>query len=391
MNIAIFVDAYLPIKNGVVTSVNQLKAGMEGEGHKVYIFTVNVPGCEPLPDVYRFPSIKFGKKSESMLGLVSHRKVLAYMRELKIDLIHTHSEFSLGRAGKKAARKLGLPMVHTNHTMWQYYTHYLPGFLTALVSVEKVMSGYQHGFKYFISPSVKAETYFKPLSDPDAIFRIIPNGVDQDKFVTKSLTPADLAAQRTALGLKDGDQVAMFAGRIGPEKRVIELLTCLLPLLKRRPSFKMMFVGDGPSLADLKHLAAENGLGGQVLFPGFIPWTEMHKFYSVSQIFLTASISEVHPMTLIEGAIAGLPAITRDDDAYKTLLLEGENGHLVPTDADLPVKLEALLDDPARLAAYAKKSKELSLIYTAHHHVEKVKAFYEFILADHKQKISTLK
>jgi len=390
MNVAIFVDAYLPIKNGVVTSVNQLKAGMEAEGHKVYIFTVSVPGAEELPDVYRFPSMKFGNKSESRYGFVSSSKVRKFMIDLKIDLVHTHSEFSLGKAGKKVAKKLGLPFVHTNHTLWQHYTHYvLGGWIFTLISVESIIRGYLKGFKYLIAPSIKAENYFKPLTDKDALFRVIPNGVDQDKFVTKALSAADLEAHRASLGLAPQDMVAMFAGRIGPEKRVVELLHGILPILKKHPNFKFMLVGEGPSVPELKKVAHDHNVGGQLIFTGFINWTDMHKYYSVSQCFITASISEVHPMTLIEAAIAGLPAITRNDEAYLTLLKEGENGYLVESDEAIGPKLEELFGDKAKLAQFIVKSKELALMYTASNHVKNVKNFYDFILDHHKNKQAT--
>ncbi len=174
MNVAIFVDSYLPIVNGVVTSINQLKAGLEAEGNTVSIFTVDVPGAQPLEGVYRFPSIKFGTKTKSMYGLVSHRRVLRSLQELKIDLVHTHSEYSLGLAGKRAALELNLPLVHTNHTLWQHYTHYVPKFLLLFFKVEKTMARFMKGFKFVIAPSVKAESFFRPLSDPDATFASSP-------------------------------------------------------------------------------------------------------------------------------------------------------------------------------------------------------------------------
>ena len=379
MNVAIFVDSYLPIINGVVTSINQLKAGLEEEGNTVHIFTVDMPGAQPQDRVHRFPSIKFGKKTGSMIGLVSHRRVVRSLRELKIDLVHTHSEYSLGWAGKRAALELNLPLVHTNHTLWQHYTHYVPWFLLLFFKVEKTMGRFMRGFKFVIAPSVKAEAFYRPLSDPDATFRIIPNGVDHQGFVTAELTSDEIEAQRAAVGVGPDDRLAMFAGRIGPEKRVEQLITALIPLLKRRSNFKIILVGEGSSLPHLKKLTRENGLERQVIFTGFVNWTQMHRFYRASQVFVTASVSEVHPMTLIEAAIAGLPLVARDDDAYKPLLSDGVNGFLTASDAGIAEKLERLFDDEALRVSFSKASFVRSEAYTAEQHVKSVKAFYDFI------------
>lgn len=385
MNIAIFVDAYLPVKNGVVTSVSQLKAGMEQAGHKVYILTTYHPDAQPLPDVVRFPAVKYGSKSENYLGIVSGRKVSKFIVEHKIDLLHSHTEFSLGMAAKKAARRHNLPLVHTNHTLWTYYKHYIPKWLDLFVKEETLYRMFQGKIRYFISPSVKALNFYKPFSRPDALFRIIPNGVDQSKFQTAVPQAEDLEALRTQLGLKRGDHVIVFAGRVGPEKRIVELVKALGPLVKRREDIKFLVIGDGPSRAELLDLVAREGWEGRVLLPGFIPWNQMYLYYALGQIFATASISEVHPMTLIEAAIAGLPSVTRDDDAYKPLLQEGVNGHLAPTDEDMARLIEGLLDDPDRLAQYSKAIRATADEYTADVHFRNVLAYYQFILEDFRR------
>ncbi len=158
-----------------------------------------------------------------------------------------------------------------------------------------------------------------------------------------------------------------------------ELLGALIPLLKRRSNYKIVLVGEGSSVPELKKLASANGVECQVIFAGFVDWSRMHLIYRACQVFMTASVSEVHPMTLIEAAIAGLPLVARDDEAYKPLLEDGVNGFLVPSDADLAVKLERLLEDEALRSSFSMASLQRSEIYTAEHHVKNVKSFYEFV------------
>ena len=128
MNIAIFTDCYKPIKNGVVTSISQLKDGLEKRGHEVIIITVDVPNYEEKDEnIFRLPSIKagFGSGTEQRFGIFNQGAINRFLKKKNIQLIHTHTEFPIGYCGKWAAKKLKIPHIHTTHTMWEDYTHYL--------------------------------------------------------------------------------------------------------------------------------------------------------------------------------------------------------------------------------------------------------------------------
>ena len=84
MNIAIFTDCYLPIKNGVVTSVLQLKEGLEKKGHNVLIITIEVPNYDETDkNIYRLPSIYSGL-GEQRFGIINQGAVNRFMKKKKI-------------------------------------------------------------------------------------------------------------------------------------------------------------------------------------------------------------------------------------------------------------------------------------------------------------------
>jgi 1,2-diacylglycerol 3-alpha-glucosyltransferase len=383
MNIALFSDCYVPIKNGVVTSMTQLKDGLTRKGHRVVVVTVTVPGyTEPDPDtVLRVASRPLGLGTEQQIGFVNQRRVEEFLRRNNVELIHTHTEFSLGQSGKRAAQHLGLPLVHTTHTMWEDYRHYIMnGTILPARMVRFLLNKLVRHADVFIHPSVKAESYFRKLC-PGKPSRVIPNGVDRALFQRNEVSSQERAELRSRYGMKADDFVVIFTGRIGKEKRVTVLLESLIPLFRKHPHLRLVYVGQGPSSPDLERIASDAGVRDRLVLTGFIPWEQMYRYYAMADLFATASLSEVHPMTLIEAAITGLPAVVREDESYMTLLRQGENGFLAKTDEEMTEKIDLLINDRSLLAQFAEASREISKMYSAESHVNNVELLYREVLA----------
>lgn len=376
MRIGLFTDCYHPTKNGVTTSLAQLREGLLPRGHHVVVFTVATPGyTERDPTVHRFPSFPFNREIEIRVGLTNQRAINQLVREERLDLLHSHTEFSLGWAAKRAARALRLPLVHTLHTLYPNYRHYLPlGNLIPKSAVQCWLAFFLRGTTT-VCPSAKMQAYLRDFL-PRLQTVVIPNGVSTTRFDLRTLTDADIAATRAALGLAPTDTVGLYVGRLSEEKRVLALLTALTPLLQQQPQLKALFVGRGPAYAALEQQAAQARLSAQVLLPGYMPWEQMRALYAVGSVFVTASLSEVHPMTVIEAAMCGLPIIARRDLAYADLVQDGYNGYQVDTDDQLAARLAGLLADDARRAAFAHHSRTLATQFSSAAHVERLEHLY---------------
>jgi 1,2-diacylglycerol 3-alpha-glucosyltransferase len=381
MNIGFFADCYTPTVSGVVTSLLQLKQGLEQRGHKVVIFTVSTPGC-PAPDgtVRYFPSLPFNRASDFRLGLVNPRAVQRFVQDEKLDIIHTHTEYSLGWAGKRSARRLGLAFLHTAHTLHIAYRHYLPfGRAVPTRLVQAYLRLYLSNCDALVCPSQKASDYFRTIL-PGLNAVVIGNGVSRADFQPRPLTTEQEARLRRALGLCSTDRIILYAGRMAPEKRVVELVDALTPLLRARPRAKVLMVGSGPADDDLLAAAKRNGVSSQVVVAGSVGWQQMHSYYGLSHLFVTASLSEMHPMTLIEASICGLPVVARHDPAYEGLVHDGYNGYLVPSDRDIAAKALDLLDDEGKRQAFSAHARTLSEEFSAENHVGQVEALYRQML-----------
>jgi len=388
MNIGIFADAYLPTKNGMVTSINQLKASLEANGHIVYIFTVYSKNAPIMSGVFSSFSIPISRKNEARLSMVNYRKTKKIVEDIKLDLIHTHSEFALGLAGKRIAKELNIPLIHTCHTLWQYYKHYIMGgFIFNFISVETIIRRFLKGYKYIVTPSIKAKKYFANLSDKEAIYEIVPNGIDEDKFLQKPSTIADINEVKNIHGIKDNDKIALFVGRLGPEKRVIELVKAWIPHLKENDSYKLIIVGDGPSLKEIKQIVDTNNLTSKIILPGYVLWERINLYYKISTVNVTVSLSETSSMTGIESLIQGLPIVVRQDDAFAEIVDEGINGFYANSDEELVIKTIEIFKNSSLREKFSENSKLISKKFSASNHGKKMLAFYKTVMSKEKRVI----
>ena len=378
MNIAIFSDCFVPIKNGVVTSILQLKEGLENKGHKVLIITSDVPNyTDKDKNIYRLPSVKAGLGTEQRFAFFNQGPINRFLKKKNIEIIHTHTEFSIGYSGKWAAKKLKIPHVHTTHTMWEEYNHYiLNGRLVSKKMVRNILKTFLKNTDAFICPSIKAKKYYHELL-PNIPTVIIHNGIDILKFKSSHNSKAEIMQLRKEFGLKKSDKIIIFVGRIGKEKRILELFNSVLPLLKNDSHIKMIFVGEGPALKELIKLSTAYYLYKQCVFTGFVNWELINRLYSIANIFVTASLSEVQPMTLIEASMCGLPIIARNDESYLDLVQNNKNGYLVNSDEEITIKLNELLNNKEKLKEFSKMSLIISQSYTAENHSKKIEEFYK--------------
>lgn len=388
MTIAIFSDTYMPVKNGVSTSINQLKEGMEQLGHKVIIVTISLPDYQEVDEnIIRVWTMPAGVSDEDRFaGIVNKSKLLKILKPHNIDLVHVHTEFSLGFAGRKIAKLLNVPLVATTHTMWEEYRHYVGPWMTRGMARSFMRFSLKKAYAV-VCPSIKAQKYLADLM-PEKYTRVVPNGIDMHKFMSTTVTDEMLATTRKTYDINEDKKVLLFVGRIGREKRVEALYETLKDVLTNREDTILLYVGAGPDYEALRDKIAKDGMRDYVKFTGFVDWKEVYKLYNVADILLSASLSEVHPMTAIEGAICGLPSIVRRDDSFVDLVHSGVNGYLVDSDEEIAQKVKELIDDDVKLAEFSKESKRISQDFSAQKHVEKMLAYYEDIVKTFPNKLT---
>ncbi len=351
MNIALFTDSYLPAKNGVITSIIQLKENLKNRGHSVIIITAETPGFPQENDVFTFPSIPAYKNLDLRYSLVNRKKLRAILYKHKTDIVHIHSEFAVSKAGIYAAGKLGLPLLYSCHTFYMYYKHYVP--LGALIPdwyIDGMYRRYTRHFDAVVCPSEKMKQYLNRVN-PGVETYIIPNSL-YSKTIDENEIEKNTKYIKEKINYNENDFIITYTGRISKEKKVKELVTLLHPLLKSRPGLKLVLAGDGPDSGPIRSYCAKHSL--PVYHLGYISWNEVMGLLKVSDLFVTLSQSEVNPMTVIEAAVSGIPAVVRDVKAVSNSITNGKNGILLEDDAKITEEVFRLITEPA----YYKKLKE---------------------------------
>lgn len=397
MNIALFTDSWYPTKSGVVTVVFQLRSILEELGHHVVIVTVSAgkngeEAEQEDPLILRVPSVPSPLGDAQYMGLPSRKRVVEFLEEHKIELIHAHTEFSIGQMAVSAGKKMNIPVIATTHTMWEdYYRHYLSlGKVIPHRVIRKIVKlAYKH-FYCLINVSEKARAYFSSFKMlPKTSCAVIPNAIDTSRFINHQISEKEKEEIRKSLNIKPEDRVMISVGRVVEEKRVIELLEIVARVLRQRDNAKMIFVGEGGALEFLKEKAREYELEDKIIFTGFIDWKKISSYYSISDFYVTVSLSEMHSMTLLEALSVGLPCVCRKDSSFADTIFHGENGFFANSDIEMDKYLLDLLDNPEKCKEMGVKAKEVSSRFTLRLHGLRTEAFYKKVIQKFPGKISS--
>ena len=227
MRIGLFTDTYCPQINGVATSVNMLKKGLEKKGNIVYLVTVNPDkyeySIEENGKVLRLPGVPI-KIYDYKLASVYPLKAINIIKKWRLDVIHSHTEFGVGTFARIIATQFGIPLVHTYHTMYEDYVHYIThGYFnwSSKKIVEYLTLFYcDKTNTELIVPTVKACNLFKEKYHVDRDVYVIPTGIDTERFSRENNKKFNKKSARENLNLKMDDFVILTVGRIAQEKNI---------------------------------------------------------------------------------------------------------------------------------------------------------------------------
>jgi 1,2-diacylglycerol 3-alpha-glucosyltransferase len=118
---------------------------------------------------------------------------------------------------------------------------------------------------------------------------------------------------------------------MGPEKSVDVLLDYWAKSIRPEHNLRLVLIGGGPEDENLRNRAKKLGVASQVIFCGKIPHAKIGLYYAICDIYVTASISEMHSVAMLEGLGSGLPVLQRLDPLNVDQLQEGVNGYFFTT------------------------------------------------------------
>ena len=349
MRIGLFTDTYFPQVSGVATSIRTLKTELEKQGHAVFIFTTTDKDVNRYDDwqIIRIPSVPFFAFKDRRLAYRGFTKALEIAKQYQLDIIHTQTEFSLGLLGVWIARELKIPVIHTYHTQYEDYVHYIAkGLLIRPSMVKYLVRGFLHDVDGVICPS---EIVRDLLSDYKVKVekRVIPTGIDLAKFERPEIGPEQLRVLREKLGIKEDEKMLLSLSRVSYEKNIQAVLAAFSEVLKEELKVKLVVAGDGPYLDNLKEQAFQLNIQDSVIFTGMIAPSETALYYKAADFFISASTSETQGLTYLESLASKTPVIAHGNPYLDNLITDKMFGTLYYQERDLAgAILEALIATP---------------------------------------------
>ena len=366
MRIGLFTDSYPPYINGVSTSVETLKNALEGIGHTVYVVTVGQDATTYDYDkdnhILRVPGIPIGLYDYRAASIYPV-KVVNMIKSWNLDIVHSHTELCMGIFARLFAKQFGIPLVHTYHTMYKDYTYYISrnhkyfdlGMKKAVEYLSKFYC--DNTANNFIVPTVKTYKLFREEYHYEKDIFIVPTGMDATRFKKENVDMDEVKKMRKSLGYKKNDFIAIFVGRMAQEKNVEFLLHAMRILKdKKKDNIKLLLVGDGPDKDKYESLMNELDISSTVKFVGRVPWVDTPIYYHLSDVVVTASVTETQGLTVVEGLASGLPAICINDSAFNSVVVGSFNGRIFDEEEELAEILSHISSDKKQLEVLAKQA-----------------------------------
>ena len=379
MRIGMMVDSYKPYISGITNYVETNKQYLEKAGHDVFVFTfgdldhidnekniIRSPGV-PLADTGFYLSMRYSRQAKKLLQTM--------------DLVHVHHPFLSGRLALRYCRPLRIPIVYTNHSRYDLYAQaYLPMMPeeVSLGLLQSYMPPFCKAVDLVITPSHGMEGVLRDLK-VEARIETVPNGVDLKNFQSAEPLP------REQFGYHADDVLLIYAGRIALEKNIPFLLESFAGIAKAIPNVYLLLIGGGvqPFEEEIRSLVETMNLNSRVHMTGRIEYDQLPAFLAMCDIFVTASVTEVHPLSVIEAMGAGLPIMGIESVGVGDTVEDGVTGFL--STEDLPAftaKLTRLCLDLDLRRQMSLSARSASTVYSIERTTGIMLKHYEMLVND---------
>jgi 1,2-diacylglycerol 3-alpha-glucosyltransferase len=370
MNIAIFTDTYFPKINGVAASIHTLAQALRSRGHKVYVFTVSEPK-EVLAhfaedaSVFRFLSMPIIFLKPYRAAAPFSIRLIRLIKKYKIDIIHNQTEFFMGYMALGAATSLRIPIVHTYHTMWMDYVHYIArGVLTPPTVVRTYTKSFCNMAAAVIAPTEKTQNFLLECGVSKPIF-VIPTGINLAPFRKSNYSEEKIRALKAKYRIDPSWPTLLCLGRVAKEKSIDQIVSQMPEIIKRVPDVRLVIVGSGPYLEELEQKARSLGVFDRIIFTGAVPYQEIGIHYQLGDAFVCCSRTETQGLTYYEAMAAELPIIARNDDCIKKVLRDKEDGRLFDSPEQLPDIVADVLTNKQLTGSYVKNAYKCVASFSA--------------------------
>jgi 1,2-diacylglycerol 3-alpha-glucosyltransferase len=382
MKILITTDLYTTNTNGVVTSVRNLMEELTKKGHEIRVLTVSEKLKSHQDDnIYYMKSLPLGAVYPDVRMPISyhHHRFIRELIGWKPDLIHSQCEFFSYQYASYISRRTGAPIVHTYHTLYeQYVTYIFPSQRIGSWLVGKLSKYRLRKADAVIVPTGKVENVLKNYGLQNPI-HVVPSGIALEQHKQR-ITEEERKRRRSALGIPEDALVLLNLGRLGTEKNLTEVVELFAVARLHNSKLILLIVGDGPARQELEDKTSQLGLSDYVIFTGMVAPEEVHAYYQLGDVFVSASTSETQGLTYVEAAANGLPLLCRKDPCLDGVLIEGYNGWEYEAEEEFCDIIDAILRNPDQRQAAGNHSEQIADSFDKSNFAEKIEDIYETVV-----------
>lgn len=312
MHVGIFSYYYLPVVNGVTLTISDWNHSAEKNGWQCTAIT--------------YPSVPLYKKMGITIPVFAESSIDKYIHDQKLDILHVHHPFFIGKLALHAKKRLGIPLVFTYHTRYgDYAASYLPrisaGFFRRLVTATNVRFMNSCDAVTVANATLKEELIRSGVRTP--VF-IVPPGVN-----TKQMSKGNRISTRKRFGIPESARVLLYVGRFAKEKNIYFLIRVFSKIAKKNSNVRLLLCGDGLERENLRRFGAKNDIDKRIVFATTESPETIHDAYAAADIFIYASQTETYGRVLVEAMAAGLPVVALKGHSIIDLLLDWITGRIV--------------------------------------------------------------
>ncbi len=339
MRIALFSEVYWPMVSGVGITLTRLTDALRARGHDVRVYSAQYQlpsGLMDRPEVRRSAGVPVGLYPDVHWAFPRQSQIEADLAAFQPDLIHVATEVTMGLAGVKAARRLGIPLVASAHTDYQKYAEWY--------RVPWVIGAAWVYLRWFYGQAER-------VLCPSKIYQdfLISKGIKHASIWSRGVDPREFhpgfrsQEYRSRLGVGPNDLLVTYVGRVAREKDIGRLLEVWPAVAARHSNATLAIVGQGPLEDSIRKM---NLPRTHVL--GLLKGPALSVAYASADIYSFPSPTETFGNSLLEALASGLPSIAADTGGVLEFARHGDNCLLAKAgDApSLETMLERLLSEP---------------------------------------------
>ena len=325
MNILMVTNTFAPNVSGVARSVTMFTEAYRSRGHRVMVVAPEFDGALANEfDVVRIGALRNFAGSDYSVVIGPPLYLARAVDAFGPDIIHSHGPFLLGTTAARLSRARRVPLIFTHHTLYEQYTHYVPGDSSLMKRlVLRLGTRYANASDAVFAPSRSILDLLERRGVSVPIYEV-PTGVPLAAFAN-----GDGAALRARFGIPAAAVVVGYVGRLAEEKNLGFLSRALARFLAATPHAYALVVGDGPSREPMAAVFGAAGVGRRVVFTGALRPPALIDAYHAMNVFAFASLTETQGLVLAEAMAAGVAVVAVDAAGAREIVRDGRNGRLL--------------------------------------------------------------